>query len=112
MVTINGKPLTMDTGVAVSIISIHTRKTLLPGLTQRQFSITLKTYTEKPMEVVGQLHMRVKYGSQEKKLVLVVVAGNGPTLFGQNWLKYLRLDWGKIASIQTSRSELLDALLK
>jgi len=56
------------------------------------------------MQVVGQLNVRVKYGSQEEKvaIVLVVVGGNGPSLFGRNWLKYLQLDWGKIASVQTT----------
>ena len=46
------------------------------------------------MEVVGQLRVRVKYGSQEEKLVLVIIGGNGPSLFGRNWLNYLcTYDW-------------------
>ena len=32
------------------------------------------------MQVVGQLNVWVKYGSQEEKVVLVVVGGNGPSL--------------------------------
>ena len=64
------------------------------------------------MQVVGQLNVRVKYGRQEEKVVLVVVGGNGPSLFGRNWLKYLQLDWGKIASVQTTRSESVSALIK
>ena len=46
------------------------------------------------MEVVGQLRVQVKYGSQEEKLVLVIIGGSGPSLFGRNGLKYLRAyDW-------------------
>jgi len=113
-VLVNGKKLTMelDTGAAVSIISDQTRRSLFPDLQLRNSSLVLKTYTDELMQVVGQLNVRVKYGSQEEKLVLVVVGGNGPSLFGRNWFKYLQMDWGKIASVQTTRSESVSALIK
>ena len=57
------------------------------------------------MPVVGNLHVRVKYGSQEAKLVLVVVGGSGPSLFGQNWMKYIRLDWAKIPAVRSAQSK-------
>ena len=62
-------------------------------------TLVLKTYTEEPMQVVGQLNVRVKYGTQEAKLVVVVVGGNSSSPFGHNWLKYLRLDWSNIAVV-------------
>ena len=110
---VNGKKLLMelDTGAAVSIISDHTRRSLFPDLPLRDSSLTLRTYTEEQMEVVGQLNVRVQYGDQVEKLVLVVVGGNGPSLFGRNWLKYLKLNWSKIASIHSSRSETLRTLI-
>ena len=64
------------------------------------------------MQVVGQLNVRVKYGVQEAKLVLVVVGGNGPSLFGRNWLKYLRLDWRNIAVVRAVQQKSLSMLLK
>ena len=104
LVLVNGKKLTMelDTGAAVSIISDKTRKSLFSELKLNESSLILKTYTDEQMKVIGQLNVRVKYGDQEEKLVLVVVGGDGPSLFGHNWLKYLRLDWGKIASLRTT----------
>ena len=110
---VNGKKLLMelDTGAAVSIISDHTRRSLFPDLPLRDSSLTLRTYTEEQMEVVGQLNVRVQCGDQVEKLVLVVVGGNGPSLFGRNWLKYLKLNWPKIASIHSSRSETLNTLI-
>ena len=112
-VTIDGKqlPMELDTGAAVSIISDKTRRSLFPDLELRESALVLKTYTDELMEVVGQLRVRVKYGSQEQKLILVVVAGSGPSLFGRNWLKYLRLDWSRIASVRTTRPTSLDSLL-
>ena len=46
-----------------------------------------------------------KYGSQEAKLVLVVVGGSGPNLFVRNWLKYIGLDWAKIAAVRSTQSK-------
>lgn len=112
-VLVNERPLTMelDTGAAVSIISEETRKALLPDVKLRKSALVLKTYTAEPMEVTGQLNVKVEYGSQREKLVLIVVKGGGPSLFGRNWLKYLRLDWSTIAPIHAVRVKTLNALL-
>ena len=85
---VEGKPLTMelDTGAAVSIISEATRRAMFRQLKLRKSTIVLKTYTDEPMQVIGQLHVHVQYGSQTQPLVLIVVAGDGPSLFGRNWL--------------------------
>ena len=50
--------------------------------------------------------MHVKYGSQEAKLVVVVIQGDGSTLLDRNWLKYVKLDWNKIAVIHSTKPEL------
>ena len=55
--------------------------------------------------------MKAQYGSQVAKLVLVVVAGNGPSLLGRNWLKYLRLDWKQIARLHSGKMQSLHAVL-
>ncbi len=110
---VEGKPLTMelDTGAAVSIISEDTRRTMFPQLKLRKSNIVLRTYTDESLQVTGQLHVHVQYGNQTQPLVLVVVAGNGPSLFGRNWLKYLQMDWSRIGTI-TKPSEGLEVLLK
>ena len=101
LLTVNGKPLHMelDTGADLSIISEATRKTLFPNLRIHKSTVTLKTYTEEPIKLVGNLHVHVKYKGQQAKLVLIVVEGKGPSLLGRNWLKYIRLDWNTIARV-------------
>ena len=47
-----------------------------------------------------------------EKLVLVVVAGNGPSLFGPNWLKHLKLDWRNMVVVQTVKWNSLSILMK
>ena len=40
--------------------------------------------------------MDVSYKNQSKKLGLLVVAGNGPSLLGRDWLSQLQLDLSQI----------------
>ena len=113
-VWLNGQKLEMevDTGAAFSVISEATRQAVFPNQTLHPSNLVLKTYTDECMKVKGTLNMRVTYGDQKQKLVLVVVEGNGPSLLGRNWLKYLRLDWNNIFSVRTAKMKPLHALLQ
>ena len=42
--------------------------------------------------------------------MLVVIQGDGPTLLGRNWPKYIKLDWNQIAAIHSTKPELLKVL--
>ena len=112
-VTVNGKQLTMevDTGAALSIISESTRKAVFPHEKLRPSNIVLKTYTEEQMQVTGTLNVHVQYGKQFKKLVLVVIAGDGPSLFGRNWLNHITLDWRNVFAVRATRLGALDTLM-
>ena len=103
-VVANGKPLKMeiDTGAALSIISEETKKTVFPNEPLHDSSIILKTYTGEQIRVMGQLNLRVTYEGQAQPLVLLVVEGDGPSLFGRNWMKYIRPNWHRIASVHSS----------
>ena len=74
-------------------------------------SLVLKTYTDERMEVMGTLNMQVQYGEQKKKLVLVV-GGNGPSLLGRNWLKHIKLDWSSIVAVRTIKMKPLHTLMQ
>ena len=45
------------------------------------------------MSVVGEITVEVKYVEQAASLVLIVVKGEGPSLFGRNWFDHITLDW-------------------
>lgn len=53
----------------------------------------LKTFTGQKIPVVGKCNVQVQCNGSEKKLPLYVIQGNGPALFGRNWLKHLPLNW-------------------
>jgi hypothetical protein len=113
-VLVNDKKLVMevDTGAALSIISEATRKAMFPSLRLHKSEVMLKACTEEPMQVVDNLHVRVDYGRQQAKLVLVVVGGDGPSLFGRNWLNYIRLDWSNIAAVRSVNTKPLYTLMQ
>ena len=72
----------VDTGADVPIISDRTRRVVFPSLQLHPSQLHLKTHTRKSVRIVGHLYVKVQYGSQVAKLVLVVVAGDGPSLLG------------------------------
>ena len=112
---INQKRLTMevDTGTAVSIISMDTYQKLFSDTKLNSSNLRLKTYTGEPMPVSGELDVEVHYGSQICTLSLTVVEGSGPSLLGRDWLCHLTLDWKTIglATLDMSRTQ-VEALQK
>ena len=59
------------------------------------------------------MHVAVEYGEQHAELPLYVVAGDGPTLLGRQWLGGpIRLDWKTIGLNRVSVQSGLDALLR
>ena len=104
----------VDTGAAVSIIAEKTLKSLLPRATLKPTDVSLTTYTHERMTVLGELLVVVKYNQQVETLPLIVVAGEGPSLLGRNWLRRIRLDWKRIGTIscQTKTQQSLQCLLE
>ena len=102
----------VDTGATFSVISEATRQAVFSNQTLQPSDLVLKTYTDESMRVKVTLKMRVTYGDQKQKLMLVVVEGNGPSLLGRNWLKHLRLAWNNIFSLQTAKIKPLHTLLQ
>ena len=99
----------LDTGAAYSVISEATFRRAFSHLKLRPSEVLLKSYTSERIQVLGQLNVHVHYGDQRARLVLLVVASNGRSLLGRNWLHYIRLDWKKLHSVLRS-TELSDLL--
>ena len=64
------------------------------------------------MKVTGTLNIKVQYEDQFKKLVLVVAAGNGPSLLARNWLNHINLNWKKFLAVHTARLGSLHTLMQ
>ena len=101
--TVNQKPLTMelDTGASYSLISEQTYKATWPegAPSLEQSTVKLHTYTGEQVVVVGSITVTVCYNAQVVELPLLIVKGEGPSLFGRNWLSKIKLDWCAINQV-------------
>lgn len=113
-VQLNGKPLEMelDTGAAISVISECTFKSsgLQESVVISHTDIALRTYLGKELPILGTTDIEVTYESQKMTLPLVIVKGEGASLFGRNWIEHIQLNWSSINSVNTERNveEIID----
>ena len=108
---LNGKKLDMEVYTG-ALLSEATRPAMFPDDTLHPSSLFLRMYTDEHMKVKGTLNVRVEYGEQKDKLVLVVVNDKGPSLMGRNWLKYVHLNWKNVFAIRTAKMKPLNSLLQ
>ena len=114
-ITVNNSSLHMevDTGAATSIISAEIYHHTLSGAPALQPTTkNLRTYTGEQLNILGVLHITVKYQSQTADLELTVVGGSGPSLFGRDWLQKITLDWHNINSVKGGDSTTLTKMLQ
>ena len=80
------KPLCMevDTGAAVSLVSEKTYRSLFPERCLQPSKACLRTYSGESITVTGQVEVEVCYEEQRVKLPLLVVKGEGPSLYGRD----------------------------
>ena len=86
----------LDTGASVSLISEATYTKLgLQSCISRSDTV-LRTYSGEQIKCVGNTEVMVKYNFQVLTLPLLIIEGEGPSLFGRNWLKHIQIDWKSI----------------
>ena len=92
---LNEVNMDLDTRAAVSLVS----DSQLQGCLLKPSEVQLLTYFGGPISVLGEVEVSVSYEDQQAHLPLVVVKGNGPSLFGRNWLHTIRLNWELINNV-------------
>ncbi|XP_037508698.1 uncharacterized protein K02A2.6-like [Rhipicephalus sanguineus] len=91
-VIVNGHQVSMevDSGSVCSIVNLWTLSKL--GISKkalRPSSKGVRTYTQQPVCVVGEVEVPVKYNSREGKLPLFVTKGSGVSILGRDWFRPL-----------------------
>ena len=101
----------IDTGASLSIMSEKKYHSLWPlqsrpGL--QPTTVKLHMYTKEPIRVLGTItvYTYVCYKEQKLSMPLLVVAGNGPSLLGRDWLAQLKLDWQELYQVNQSQHTL------
>ena len=64
------------------------------------------------MEVDTGAALPLSYRNQKEKPFSLVIAGEGPSLLGRNWLNHITLNWKKVFAVQTLRLESLNKLMQ
>ena len=59
----------------------------------QETEVKLCTYSDEQLPVKGKITCEVSYKGQTYTLPLIVLAGEGPTLLGRDWMQQIRLDW-------------------
>ena len=100
----------LDTGAGVSLMNNNDFDKHFGNTTLSPNSVKLRSYSGNKINVVGEKLVKVSVGDQQSNLVLVVVEGDGPPLFGRTWLNEIRVPWKEILNVNCVTSE-LDNLL-
>ena len=103
-VDVQGETISMelDTGAAVSLISERTYNQFFSDVSLKKSTVKLKSYSGEDIPVIGQMEVLVKYNQQEETLPLLVVKGDGRSLFGRNWFSRITLDWKEIHQVMNN----------
>lgn len=104
---VEGVPLQMelDTGAAVSVMSLGQFRSLFPTVPLKETKLTLRTYTSEPVKPCGVCFLRIEHNDQCQRLPLYVLPQSGPALFGRNWLQQVRIDWSQVRGLQQLQCE-------
>lgn len=113
---VNGKniPMQVDTGSAVSLMSEKEATRQLGYLQCRPVQTTLRTYNGSTVPVKGCVDVTVMHDGNVYELPLLIAKSRGnshmPTLLGRDWLRHVKLNWPKIANVNTiSEKELIES---
>lgn len=95
-VSLAGTPVLMqvDTGASFSILNEITWRavrTRLPHDTLRPARLTLRTWTETPVRLLGEATLPVQHRLHTCDLTVIVAKGKGPNLLGRDWLAPLNI---------------------
>ena len=92
----------MDTGVAVSLISKATWFQQLNSPDLQASDQKLQSYPNRNLPVLGCCTVTARVQNADQvHLPLIVMEGQGPSLFGRNWLEKANLDWRELAKINS-----------
>ena len=95
----------VDTGAAVSLISVKMQRRLFPSVMLNPATILLRTTQQ--IIVLGQIDVEVQYQLYCSKHTLTIVSGDEPALLGRDWLQHIRLDWANIGVVSAQAPSML-----
>ncbi|XP_046548470.1 uncharacterized protein K02A2.6-like [Haliotis rubra] len=104
-VMVNEKPMRfeVDSGSGVTLVNKEVYKSTFPNMPLTESTCRLEAYLGTNIPVLGKLSVKVDTEPEIRTLSLVVVDGNGSSLLGRNWLKYME-PWKSVLSTHNIKS--------
>ena len=103
---VNNRPVKMevDTGSAITILSMANYKKLLPNEQLQPTNTRLQTYTGEKIVPEGLLNVKVQYKNQQHTGKIYIIKGTSTPLLGRDWLSHIKLDWPNLFAMTTAPS--------
>lgn len=95
----------VDTGAAVSTISLKQFKAKYPQKLIQPTSILLRTYTGEVIKPVGKSRVKIKYENQTTDGDIYVLNGNMDTILGRDWLTKIKINWSQLHKLTTGSED-------
>ena len=73
----------------------------------KETTLVLRTFLGEQIKTTGYIDATVEHNNQTAVLPLTVIEGEGPSLFGRNWLKSIQIDWKSIYTLKEGRLQSL-----
>ena len=105
-------PMEVDTGAAVALVSRATWVKYFKDFALTKPDITLSTYSKEDLSVLGKRIVQIELEGQKAELPLFVVEGDGPSLFGRNWLREIKLNWKALGIARIGAGTRAEELVK
>jgi hypothetical protein len=95
--------LELDTGAAVTTMSLNTFRKLLPHKSLEPTNLQLRTYTNEVIKPIGMCLVDVKYGNKTVRGAIYVIAQNVDSIMGRDWIRKIDISWADIRSLRSTR---------
>ena len=105
-------PMEVDTGAAVALVSRATWVKYFKDFALTKPDITLSTYSKEDLSVLAKRIVQIELEGQKAELPLFVVEGDGPSLFGRNWLCEIKLNWRALGIARIGAGTRAEELVK
>nr|XP_022906874.1 uncharacterized protein K02A2.6-like [Onthophagus taurus] len=89
----------LDTGAAVSTISIQQFKKICPNTTIHPTNVKLRTYTGEIIHPTGSTMVKIRYNDQTAEGKLYVLPLQVDAIFGRDWLQKIKINWPEINNL-------------
>lgn len=102
----------LDTGAAISAVSVAYYGESLKDWKLQQSSLKLNGYGGERLHVRGVIEPTLSYGDSCKKVAFAVIENGGPPLLGRNFVRAFNLGVSSIYSVETDADNIVESMIK